>query len=79
MRPFLRGIGLLASGLRLPVVPLRIHGLFELKRRRRLAGRPGQLSIAVGSPARYDARIDPATITRDLERRVADLAPASSR
>ena len=78
MRPFLPGIGLMAAGLGIPVVPLRIDGLFELKRKRRYLAWPGEVSITVGAPVRYDSGTDPAAITSDLERRVASLAQASS-
>jgi long-chain acyl-CoA synthetase len=74
MLPFLPGVGLLAAGLGVAVVPLRIDGLFELKRRRRYLARPGEVSITVGAPARYEPGTDAAAITRDLERRVAALA-----
>jgi long-chain acyl-CoA synthetase len=78
MGPFLPGIGLLAAGLGVPVVPLRIDGLFELKQRRRHVARPGKVSITVGAPVRFEAGTDPASITWDLERRVAGLAQALS-
>jgi long-chain acyl-CoA synthetase len=78
MQPFLPGIGLLAAGLAVPVVPLRIDGLFDLKQRRRYVARPGEVSITVGAPVRYEAGTDPASITKDLERRMAGLAQASS-
>lgn len=70
MKPFMSGIGLLASQLRLPVVPLRIDGLFALKRDKRHVARPGSVSITIGEPVRYDAGREPGDITRDLERRV---------
>jgi long-chain acyl-CoA synthetase len=78
MGPFLPGIGLLVAGLGVPVVPLRIDGLFELKQRRRYVARPGEVSITVGAPVAYEAGTDPASITKDLERRVAGLAQAPS-
>jgi long-chain acyl-CoA synthetase len=78
IQPFLPGIGLLADGLRVPVVPLRIDGLFELKQRRRHVARRGEVSVTFGAPARYEAGTGPAAITRDLERRVGDLAQDSS-
>ena len=78
MLPFLPGIGLMAAGLRVPVVPLRIDGLFEVKQRRRYVAWPGEVSITIGAPVRYDAGTDAAAVTRDLERRVAGLAQAPS-
>ena len=72
MKPFMSGIGLLAAQLRLPVVPIRIHGLFELKKRRQYFSRPGRVTVTFGEPVRYE-REEPASITKDLERRVAAL------
>lgn len=77
MLPFLPGIGVMAAGLGLPVVPLRIDGLFELKQRRRHMAFPGEVSITVGPPARYAAGEDAGAIAADLERRVATLARVS--
>ena len=73
MGPFLPGIGLMAAGLRVPVVPLRIDGLFELKQRRRRLAWPGEVSISFGPPVRYAPGTDAAVITKDLEARVGDL------
>jgi long-chain acyl-CoA synthetase len=78
MRPFQGGIGLMVTGLGVPVVPLRIDGLFELKKRRRYLAWPGEVSITFGAPVRYEAGADAAAITRDLESRVAALDQASS-
>lgn len=73
MGPFLPGIGLLAAGLRVPVAPLRIDGLWALKQRRAWRARPGEVSITFGSPVRLDPGTEPAAIARELERRVAAL------
>lgn len=74
MNPFKGGIGVLASKLGLPVVPVYIAGLTELK----LSGRrgfttPNRVSVVFGPPVTYARDEDPATITQDLERRVKEL------
>jgi long-chain acyl-CoA synthetase len=74
MNPFRPGIGVLASQLGIPVVPVRIDGLIELK----LSGRrgftsPHRVTIRLGEPVTYNADEDPAKITADLERRVKAL------
>ncbi|MBV9926693.1 MAG: AMP-binding protein [Acidobacteria bacterium] len=74
MSPFRPGIGVLASQLRIPVVPVRIDGLIELK----LSGRrgftsPHNVTIRLGEPVTYSPGEDPAEITADLERRVKAL------
>ncbi|HVF45184.1 MAG TPA: AMP-binding protein [Pyrinomonadaceae bacterium] len=76
MNPFKGGIGVLASKLGVPVVPVYIGGLTELK----LSGRrgfttPGRVSVLFGPPAAYARGEDPAHITADLERRVMELRP----
>ncbi|HEX8285198.1 MAG TPA: AMP-binding protein [Pyrinomonadaceae bacterium] len=74
MNPFKEGIGVLASKLSIPVVPVRIDGLLELK----LSGRrgftsPHNVTVRLGRPVTYAADQDPAKITADLERRVKEL------
>lgn len=76
LRPFMGGVGILATKLDAPVVPLRIHGLSELKLSgRRGYARPGSVTITFGEPVKFDAHEDPAKATRELERRVASLQP----
>jgi long-chain acyl-CoA synthetase len=74
LKPFMGGTGLLASKLGIPVVPVRIEGLYELKRsgRRGFAG-PGRVTVKFGEPVTYGPGAEPADITADLERRVARL------
>jgi len=74
MSPFRPGIGVLASQLGIPVVPVRIDGLIELK----LSGRrgftaPHNVTIRLGDPVAYPPGEDPAKIAADLERRVKGL------
>ncbi|HJQ33599.1 MAG TPA: AMP-binding protein [Pyrinomonadaceae bacterium] len=74
MSPFRGGIGVLAAKLGLPVVPVRIDGLLELK----LSGRrgftaPHNVTIRLGHPVTYAADEDPTKITADLERRVKEI------
>lgn len=71
--PFRAGIGLLAKKLDLPVVPIRIDGLFELKKAGKRAARPGAVTVTIGSPIGIDPSADPESIARDLENRVRSL------
>jgi long-chain acyl-CoA synthetase len=74
MHPFMSGSGLLAQGLAAPVVPIRIDGLFKLKRERRRFARPGQVSVTFGKPLRFSqTETTPAQIAGELERRVREL------
>ena len=73
MSPFQAGVGLLTRNLQLPVVPVRIDGLFELKQKGRMISRPGTVRVSIGEPLRFDPQADPATIARDLELRMSEL------
>ena len=74
MGKFMTGTGLLAADLGLPVVPVKLDGLFRLKREARYFARPGELTIRIGEPVVYGRDLSAAEIAADLERRVAELA-----
>ncbi len=77
---FRGGIGLLATKLDLPVVPVRIDGLWELAQAR-LANpwlrlkpvRHGAVKVTIGEPVRFGAEKNAEEIARELERRVKEL------
>jgi long-chain acyl-CoA synthetase len=73
INPFRAGIGLLANNLRLPVVPIRIDGLFELKQTGRKFARPGKIRVKVGTPLRFASDTDPEQIARQLQKTVEGL------
>ena len=73
LRPFRAGVGLLANQLRLPVVPLRIHGLFEIKQSGRKFALPGKIRIRVGKPIRFEPETDPKKIAEQLQTAVENL------
>jgi long-chain acyl-CoA synthetase len=77
MNSFRSGIGLLATRLRVPVIPMRIDGLFERKVDRKHWAPPGWVRVAIGAPAKFDENVPPEEIARDLEHRVAALADPS--
>lgn len=74
MAPFRLGIGLLAGQLNVPVVPIRLDGLAELKRKNRIWTWPGRVRVSIGPSVRFSARQSAEEITQELERRVAQLA-----
>lgn len=74
MSPFRAGIGLLAKRLDLPVLPIRIDGLFELKRAGKRMARPGAVTVTIGQPIQIDRAAEPESIARDLESRVRALS-----
>jgi long-chain acyl-CoA synthetase len=73
MSPFKTGIGVLAGELGIPVVPVKLHGLYELKRRKQFFASRGQVTVVFGEPIRFEARAGAAQIASELERRVAQL------
>lgn len=73
MQPFKAGIGLLASELNVPVVPIKLSGLFELKQRRQYFVRAGRVSVTFGEPVEFSGQHSAAEITAELEERVREL------
>jgi long-chain acyl-CoA synthetase len=73
MNSFMNGVGLLAEDLDVPITPIKIEGLFDLKRRRRYFSRPGTVTVTFGDPVRFEPGTDPAQIVRELESRVRAL------
>jgi long-chain acyl-CoA synthetase len=71
--PFRSGVGLLAKQLNIPVVPIRLAGLFDLRQANRIFTRPGHVQVTIGPPVRFSADQDPNEITKELERRVTEL------
>ena len=78
MGPFRAGIGLLATRLNLPIVPMRIDGLFELGQAGKRFARPGKVRVTIGEPVRYGPDQEAGEIARDLERRVAALSSTAA-
>jgi 1-acyl-sn-glycerol-3-phosphate acyltransferase len=73
LQPFRAGVGLLTSNLRIPVVPIRIDGLFEVKKAGKKFAAPGKIRVRIGAPVRFDPDTDPEWIARELQKRVAEL------
>jgi len=72
LHPFQSGVGILATRLGVPVVPVRIDGLYEMKVGKKYFSAPGTVRVNFGAPVRYDAADDPDEVARDLERRVGE-------
>jgi len=73
MLPFRAGIGLLANNLEIPIVPMRIDGLFEVKQAGKKFTRPGQVKVKIGAPVRFATESDPTSIAEELQRKVEQL------
>lgn len=73
MSPFRAGIGIFAQQLKVPVVPMRIDGLFPLKSEQRHFARRGQIKVIVGEPVQFPEHMSEEDIARALEERVKSL------
>ncbi len=65
--PFRSGLGILAARLNVPVLPLRIDGLYEMKLKGHKIARPGQLKVVIGKPMRFPPETPPEEITNQVE------------
>ena len=73
MRPFRAGVGLLANNLAIPIVPMRIDGLFELKKAKKKFAPPGKISVKIGAPVRFPRDSAPEWIAAELQKTVESL------
>ncbi|MCU1296101.1 MAG: AMP-dependent synthetase and ligase [Acidobacteriaceae bacterium] len=71
--PFRPGIGLLANNLGIPIVPVRIDGLFEVKQAGKRFAPPGKITVKIGAPIEYPPGRDPEWIAGELQKRVEQL------
>lgn len=73
MNPFRAGIGLLAQNLGIPVLPMRIDGLFEIKQAGKPFAAPHKVRVRIGMPLTFDRDTDPDKIASELQRAVEGL------
>jgi long-chain acyl-CoA synthetase len=73
MNSFRSGIGLLVNNLRIPVVPMRIDGLFELKQAEKRFALPYQVRVKIGSPLQFVPGSDPERMAQELQKTVETL------
>ena len=69
MGHFKPGIGVLAKALNIPVVPVKLEGLYELKRRQQYFAPPGMVRVHIGAPVTFPPDSEATTIAQELERR----------
>lgn len=72
LHTFRPGIGLLATRLNVPVIPIRIDGLWELKRSGKNFA-PRKVTVSIGKPLSFDPATDPDEIARELQKQVEKL------
>jgi long-chain acyl-CoA synthetase len=71
--PFRAGVGLLARNLAIPIIPMRIDGLFELKKAKKKFARPWKIRVKIGTSVRFSPESAPEWIAAGLQRMVEDL------
>jgi long-chain acyl-CoA synthetase len=71
---FKSGIGVLAQALNVPVVPVKLEGLYELKRRQQYFADPSMVRVILGEPVTFTRDTAPTAIAEDLEQRLSDLS-----
>ncbi|MFI5057063.1 MAG: AMP-binding protein [Candidatus Acidiferrales bacterium] len=72
MAPFQSGIGLLAGNLRIPIVPMRLDGVWQMKRERRRFAHFGEITVRIGAPVTFP----PGTPAEEIARRLESLVRA---
>ena len=70
---FRSGVGILANRLDVPVLPMRIDGLYPLKVAKKHFAKPGVVQVRIGEPVSFPADTDPQEVARQLQKIVGDL------
>ncbi len=73
MNLFRAGIGLLAQNLDIPVLPMRIDGLFEVKQAGKKFAKPWTISVRIGKPIKFPPETDPQKMAVELQTAVQAL------
>lgn len=73
MAAFQPGIGLLAENLRLPIIPMRLDGVWRMKTERRRLARMGEVTVHIGEPVSFMESTSSEEIARRLEAIVRSL------
>ena len=73
MAPFQSGIGLLAENLGIPIVPMRLDGVWQMKRQHRRLAHIGEITVHIGAPVTFAPGTPPEEIARQLESLVHSL------
>jgi long-chain acyl-CoA synthetase len=73
MQPFHPGIGLLVENLSIPIVPIRMDGVWQMKHEGHRLARIGEITLRIGAPITFLAATPPDEIARTLELVVRNL------
>lgn len=73
MAPSQSGIGLLAENLGIPIIPIRLHGVWQMKREHRRLARFGELTVRIGAPLSFPPGTSAEAVARKLENLIRSL------
>jgi len=73
MAAFQPGIGMLAQNLQLPIIPMRLDGVWGMKRERRRLAHRREITVHIGKAVSFSADVTPEEIARTLQKIVAEL------
>ncbi|MGB2897625.1 MAG: AMP-binding protein [Candidatus Acidiferrum sp.] len=67
MARFQSGIGLLAENLGLSIIPVRLDGVWQMKRERRRLAHIGEITVRIGAPVSFPLGTSAEAVARKLE------------
>lgn len=73
MDKFQSGIGLLAENLDVPIVPMRLDGVWKMRREGRRIARRGEIVVRIGSSVRFPPGTPPEEIAGKLRKIIEEL------
>jgi long-chain acyl-CoA synthetase len=73
MAVFQSGIGVLAQNLRIPIIPMRLDGVWQMKREHRRLAQRGEIIVRIGAPITFLPDTPADAIARSLESVVRSL------
>jgi long-chain acyl-CoA synthetase len=73
MAPFHPGIGLLAQNLGIPIVPMRMDGVWQMKQEGRRLARIGEITLRIGAPVSFKVGTPADEIAGSLQSLVGSL------
>ena len=73
MAPFQSGIGILAENLRVPIVPMRLDGVWRMKREGRRLARVSEITVHIGEAVTFPPATRPDEIALALQALVRSL------
>jgi len=73
MAPFQSGIGLLAENLALPIIPMRLDGVWQMKKEHRRLAHFGEVTVHIGAPVIFAHNTPADEVARQLQSLVLSL------